>query len=223
MRIKGWQGGKSQVAFGFDVERSSVLWPALWGKECAWKAGERQATRKPLPLLSPPSTCRHQNSSPWESARWSICFSDCQGERGAAGTERAGLLKGSPTQNSSWLCTWGRKGERQVCVCLRGDQSHKQTNKQNYIQKGLFFMAKVPLSLVLQGILLDCTALGVRQLLMKTIHSCTYFCPLSLCFQSFLCFPVSYSYHQGLGLEKCMQVSACSWVFQVLPSLSNKV
>lgn len=43
MRVKG-----SQEEFGFDVERSSVLWAALLGKECAWKAGERQANRKPL-------------------------------------------------------------------------------------------------------------------------------------------------------------------------------
>lgn len=48
MRGKGWQGGRSQEAFGFDVERTSVLWPASRGKECAWKAGERQANRKPL-------------------------------------------------------------------------------------------------------------------------------------------------------------------------------
>lgn len=48
MRGKAWQGGRSQGVFGFDVERSSVLWPAWCGREHAWKAGEWQANRKPL-------------------------------------------------------------------------------------------------------------------------------------------------------------------------------
>lgn len=48
MRGKGWQGGRSQGVLGFDVERSSALWPALQGKERAREAGEQQADRKPL-------------------------------------------------------------------------------------------------------------------------------------------------------------------------------
>jgi len=50
--------------------------------------------------------------------------------------------------------------------------------------------------------------LGAWQLLMKTTHSGTSVLRAGV-FQSFLCFPVSYSYHQGLGLEKSVQVSAC--------------
>lgn len=48
MRGKAWQGGRSQAVFGFDVERSSVLRPDSREKECAWKADEQQAKRKPL-------------------------------------------------------------------------------------------------------------------------------------------------------------------------------
>lgn len=48
MRGRGWQGGRSQGVLGFDVERSSELWPALRGKERAREAGERQPDRKPL-------------------------------------------------------------------------------------------------------------------------------------------------------------------------------
>lgn len=135
---------------------------------------------------------------------------------------RSCVTEGSPTQICSWLCAWERKGERQVCVCVCVDQSCKQTSKQNYIQEGIFFLAEAPLPSVLRGSFLDCTVLGVWQLLLTTTHSGTSV--LWACvFQSFLCFPVSYSYHQGLGLKKCMQVSACFWVFQVLLNLSNKV
>lgn len=60
-----------------------------------------------------------------------------------------------------------------MCVCERGGESHKQTNKQKYIQEGIFFLAEAPEPSALGGSLRGCMVLGAQQLLMETTHSGT--------------------------------------------------
>lgn len=79
------------------------------------------------------------------------------------------------------VCVREERRERQVCVCVRGGESHKQTNKQKYIQEGIFFPAEVPVP--------SCFGRKFERLYSPQCaaaaagnNSLGHFCPLSLCF-----------------------------------------
>lgn len=206
---------KDQVSCGLPWEERSVP-----GRRVNGSLTGNRCTAVLRPLYSALSTCRHRNSSLWGSMQRSICFCSCQGAWGPAGTGGAADPR-ALLHNPAAGCVreGGRKGETGVCLCVWAPC--RQTNKHSTTSRGEFSSWQNCLCHLLWGSWLDCIALSAPQLQVKTAQG-----PMSfglVFFQSFLCFPVSYSYHQGLGLEKCVQVSACFWVFQVLPSLSNKV